>query len=483
MQTHRMWTRLARYFVRPSRPRTARPAVERLDDRIVPAKTTNWLGTNSTWGDPNNWDNGLPGAGDTAVLGSKPFTADPTVIGNVTGLGRLDATANFAGHTLAIGTAALGAGTLEVVGDGNGVSGSWAGGSISIADASLYSVQGGTDTFSDGHIFDSGALGAGFVYVGGGAGLVLGGTFSALSATVDVGFTTVGTNGTTGTLEANNNLSAPIDFGKDSGGHNHYLIVDGTGSKLNIDNPSQNNDMGIKSDSTGSYVLLQNDGQETIGAGAVIAHQGTPTLWSPAVGTNNHGYGNLDCEYTQATMHIQSRDSSSVALGDAGSTTGSSYTQAPGSTVLCDGRFALFKGTASFPSPSALTATTTLNATSVDFDANSAVIIGTAGSPQWVNLSISGHTDVSGQIYVSTSDGGAGNPPVGDTLNVSGTLDFHAGASFMINGILQWSGHGPWQFITATLVFGTVPRPTAVGNWQPTWIIAGIGAGGVGASW
>jgi hypothetical protein len=325
-----MWSRIAHHFALPPRRRAVRPAVEQFDARIVPAQTDKWLGGQSAdWGDRRNWDtNAVPVAGDTVIL-QAPVTggSDPTLKADSLGLARLDADANFAGHTLTIVVPQGGISTtLEVKGDSNGVSGSWAGGTILLGDVTWLSVQGGKFSFSDGNLSDSAS--SGHVNIGHGATMVLGGTFQTLATDVYVGSDSSNNNGTTGTLESGTDLAAPVKFEK-SGTASHSIVVNGTNSFLNIDTPQNNNDEGIKATSTTCTVTLESDGKETIGAGPALGGLNwTPKpLWSPAVATDNHGYGNLDCEYTQAAMHIQAIGAvspNSVSLGDSGSTTSSS---------------------------------------------------------------------------------------------------------------------------------------------------------------
>jgi hypothetical protein len=450
MTMRRLFARLFRHFGPPPRRRwSARPGVERLGARITPA-TTDWIGTTSAWNNSSNWDAGVPGSGDTAVLGAvgKTFSADPTYTGS-TPVGALDSSSGFNGHTLTIGDGTTET-TLKVTGVG-GISGSWSStGTIRLKDKGNYSIQGGADAFSAGNITaDHGYIttNSGEVLVGGSATLTLGGSFADLWASVYVGFSDVGTNGTSGTLHTANNLSAPVSLDLSAGGTNK-ITVDGSSSALNIDRPSQNNDMGIKAANTACVVQLQNGGKETTGSGAVIAFIGSPTLWSPAIQSPgaSSAVASLDCEYT---THIQATSSYSVILGDPRSSSASSYTQGGGVSVTCDGGFAVY-GTGSFPG-SGVDSLSVPSGSAVSFLTSSiaGVTVGTAGNQASVVLNVTGDFECAGYIYVTTWDGGLGAPPNGDTLSVSGNMTFDSTTTFTINGAKQWTSPGstPWKFI------------------------------------
>ncbi len=58
-----------------------RPYVTTLEDRSLPSTTT-WtgLGSNTNWSNPANWNNGVPGAGDTAVFNSSSGTHNQAIL-------------------------------------------------------------------------------------------------------------------------------------------------------------------------------------------------------------------------------------------------------------------------------------------------------------------------------------------------------------------------------------------------------------------
>jgi hypothetical protein len=91
---------------------------------VAAAKVTNWVGSSSSdFTAPANWDNGVPGAGDTADVTSASAAHDPVVAAGTVSLGQLELdggrTLTVSGGSLSVsGGMTIGNGSLDVTGSG-----------------------------------------------------------------------------------------------------------------------------------------------------------------------------------------------------------------------------------------------------------------------------------------------------------------------------------------------------------------------------
>lgn len=136
----------------PLTTRRARPNLEVLDDRILPATSTwTWNSGHATsnWNDAANWTNGVPGAGDTAVFDGSSDT-NATVSANTT-VGHLiiddayTSTITLNGDLTILGNSLMENG--EIAGSGDlivdGGEFEWQGGTIGSSSLSLLEIETG----------------------------------------------------------------------------------------------------------------------------------------------------------------------------------------------------------------------------------------------------------------------------------------------------------------------------------------------------
>jgi hypothetical protein len=126
-------------------------------------KVTNWTGTaSSDFADASNWDNGVPGAGDTANITSATAPSAPTITGGAVSLAQLNVdsglTVTVSAGTLTISSGAAvnngildasDSGTIDLTGSGTSITSASGGGQLEVGTGATFEFTGSGDADVD----------------------------------------------------------------------------------------------------------------------------------------------------------------------------------------------------------------------------------------------------------------------------------------------------------------------------------------------